>query len=128
MKASAKMLRADLAEGRKAWIAKAGDDVQERNEREGSSFLSYRTSNGKVFDFHALRGQFISELARRGAYPQTAQKLARHSSINLTMNVYTHLGLKDLKAAVDSLPPPPNGNGKQKDQKAPPPGEEEAQK
>jgi hypothetical protein len=36
--------------------------------------------------------------------------LARHSSINLTMNAYTHLGLVDLKAAINDLPPPPSGN------------------
>ncbi len=33
-----------------------------------------------------------------------AQSLARHSSINLTMNVYTHVGLYDQSAALEALP------------------------
>jgi integrase len=86
--ASAKMLRLDLEE--------AG--------------IPYRDEAGRVFDFHATRGQFISELARQGVHPKTAQMLARHSSINLTMNTYTHLGLVDLKSAVENLPPPPTGD------------------
>ncbi len=70
--------------------------------------IPYKDEAGRVFDFHATRGQFISELARQGVHPKTAQMLARHSSINLTMNTYTHLGLVDLKAAVENLPSPPS--------------------
>jgi len=36
-----------------------------------------------------------------------AQTLARHSTINLTMNTYTKLGVMDQAAAVESLPPLP---------------------
>jgi len=42
--------------------------------------------------------------------PKVAQLLARHSDINLTMNSYTHLGLNDQAAALDSLPPLPRAS------------------
>ena len=34
----------------------------------------------------------------------TAQRLARHSDINLTMGAYTRMGMQDLAGAVNSLP------------------------
>jgi hypothetical protein len=36
--------------------------------------------------------------------PKIVQELARHSKIDLTMNVYTHAGLHDLQSAVDGMP------------------------
>jgi hypothetical protein len=101
---SAKMLRRDLEEARALWIKEAEQDPEEQKRREQSSFLLYQDHAGLFFDFHATRGQFITELARQGVHPKTAQLLARHSTINLTMNTYTHLDKVDLQAAVDSLP------------------------
>ena len=46
------------------------------------------TEAGRV-DFHSLRVTFITALARGDVHPKKAQELARHSSINLTMQVYT---------------------------------------
>jgi len=103
---AAAMLRVDLAAARRTWIDAAGDDDGERQRREQSTRLAYRDAAGRVFDFHATRGQFISSLARSGVPPRTAQLLARHSDVNLTMNAYTHLGMVDLSAAVDALPSP----------------------
>ena len=68
--------------------------------------IPYRNGDGRVFDFHSLRHQFISMLAAAGVHPKTAQELARHSDINLTMQRYTHVRLNDLTAAVSSLPAP----------------------
>jgi hypothetical protein len=42
--------------------------------------------------------------------PKTAQVLARHSDINLTMNTYTMLGVCDQAAAVEALPPIPTNS------------------
>jgi hypothetical protein len=42
--------------------------------------------------------------ARSGVGPKLAQERARHSDVRLTMNVYTHAGLYDLAAAVETLP------------------------
>lgn len=55
-------------------------------------------------DFHALRHTFITNLSRAGVAPRTAQKLARHSDINLTMNVYTDPAMLDTADALDRLP------------------------
>jgi integrase len=81
-KASAKMLRIDLA----------------------AAEIPYRDTAGRVFDFHSLRHQFISNLARGGEHPKEAQALARHSTITLTMDRYSHLGIMDLSAALTRLP------------------------
>lgn len=52
-----------------------------------------------------MRHQFISNLVRGGAHPKEAQTLARHSTITLTMDHYTHLQVGDLTAALERLPP-----------------------
>jgi hypothetical protein len=62
-------------------------------------------ANGRLFAFHALRHQFISNLAAAGVHPKEAQILARHSTITLTMDGYTHIGLADVAGALDKLPP-----------------------
>ncbi len=66
--------------------------------------IAYQTDNGQVFDFHALRHQFISNLALAGVHPKAAQALARHSTITLTLNRYTHVDLPDLLSPLDRLP------------------------
>ncbi len=65
--------------------------------------IEFEDDDGKVFDFHSLRGQFISDLGRSGVTLQEAQKLARHSDPRLTANHYTHLSLSDLSASVNRL-------------------------
>ena len=69
-----------------------------------SAGIAYQDDSGRFFDFHATRGQFISMLAARGVHPKVAQILARHSSINLTMDYYTHLDVLDVTGALDKLP------------------------
>ncbi len=61
---------------------------------------------GAVFDFHALRHQFISNLAKAGVHPKVAQKLARHSTIVLTMDRYAHLDTPQLVEGLNRLPKP----------------------
>jgi integrase len=105
-KHTAEMLRKDLAWARSIWIGEAKTDA-EQAMREKSSFLTYVNAEGRVADFHALRKTFITNLSRGGVSPKMAQSLARHSDINLTMNVYTMLNVCDQAAAVESLPPLP---------------------
>lgn len=66
--------------------------------------IEYRDDSGRVADFHSLRHTFITNLARAGVHPSVAQELARHSSITLTMNHYTHTVLKDKALALAKLP------------------------
>lgn len=107
---AAEMLAADLAAARQTWIDEVKDEGDERAERINSDYLAYTDDTGRVFDFHALRHQFISNLARGGASPKEAQALARHSTITLTMDRYTHLGIVDLSAALDRLPKLPDND------------------
>ena len=99
----ARMLRGDLEAARKEWIGQAGTE-KERRDRKKSSFLAYRDDAGRVLDFHALRHTFISNLVRGGVHPKVAQQLARHSTITLTMDRYSHTVLGDLAAALEQLP------------------------
>jgi hypothetical protein len=96
-------MKADLAAARTAWIAAAASQ-REREDRESGTFLAYRDDAGRCADFHALRHTFISNLASGGVHPKTAQRLARHSTITLTMDRYTHLRREDLAGALDTLP------------------------
>jgi hypothetical protein len=66
--------------------------------------MAYRDDAGRVVDFHAFRHTFISNLAAGGVHPKTAQRLARHSTISLTMDRYTHQYGGELSAALSVLP------------------------
>jgi integrase len=101
--ASAKMIRFDLAEARKAWLA-AFQDAGQREAAEQFDFLAYRDAAGLVADFHSLRHLYISRIVRSGATPKVAQELARHCDVRLTLGRYSHTALHDLTAAVDAMP------------------------
>ncbi len=66
--------------------------------------ILYRDASGRVADFHALRHTFITRLARSGVTPAVAKSLARHSTITLTMDHYTHTLMEDERSALDRLP------------------------
>ena len=51
-----------------------------------------------------MRHLFITSLERAVVSPKMAQTLARHSDIQLTLGVYTHVELQDQTAAIESLP------------------------
>ena len=65
--------------------------------------VPYLTDAG-IADFHSLRHTFVSNLAAAGVHPKVAQQLARHSTITLTMDRYSHLGLFDMTAGLSALP------------------------
>lgn len=67
------------------------------------SKIAIRDDQDRVLDFHSLRYTFITSLARAGVHPGKAQRLARHSDINLTMGVYTQLDVDDLRGAVELI-------------------------
>jgi integrase len=66
--------------------------------------IPYRDDAGHVADFHALRHTFISSLAASGVNPKTAQTLARHSDIRLTLDRYAHVFSEQQIEAINSLP------------------------
>jgi integrase/recombinase XerD len=59
---------------------------------------------GRVVDFHALRASFITNLYRKTRDPKAVQKLARHSTITLTMDRYCKLEDADVRAALEDEP------------------------
>ncbi len=111
-------LRQDMAATLRPWLESklAGERVwpgKWASDRRGAETLridmtaanlEYEDDRGRVADFHVLRHTFISNLARAGVHPRNAQALARHSTIDLTMNVYTHVSMHDLSRDVESLP------------------------
>ena len=82
------------------WIERSAEML--RDDLEAAS-IPYSTDDG-VFDFHAFRHQFITSLAKNGVHPKLAQTLTRHSTITLTMDRYSHVGLLDMTTALGSLP------------------------
>ncbi|MBL8762331.1 MAG: site-specific integrase [Phycisphaerae bacterium] len=99
----ADLLRRDIKRARDEWI-KAGSSPAERAARIRSDFLTFIDRDGRRLDLHALRHSFVTRLARANVPPKVAQKLARHSTITLTMNVYAHLDAGAPRDAVESLP------------------------
>jgi len=65
--------------------------------------IKQETEAGTV-DFHATRHSYITLLTKGGVHPKMAQSLARHSTITLTMDYYTHVGLFDQATALEALP------------------------
>ena len=66
--------------------------------------INYKDERGRVFDFHALRGAYISRIERTGATVKTLQTLARHTDPKLTLKRYARLHQDDQVAAVESMP------------------------
>lgn len=68
--------------------------------------LEYVDAAGRRFDFHALRAQYGTNLARAGVPLATAQKLLRHHDPKLTSNHYSLTTLGDHAEAVERVPEP----------------------
>jgi len=63
-----------------------------------------RDERGRTVDLHALRHTFGTHLSKNGVAPRTAQAAMRHSSLDLTMNIYTDPSLLDVAGAMEALP------------------------
>ncbi len=99
---TSKMFQRDLASARKIWIGEAKDDA-EHGQREKSDFLRYKDSKGRFADFHPLRHTFVTNLCGANVSPKTAQALASHSDIRLTMNTYSHVEQEVEAEAIGKL-------------------------
>jgi hypothetical protein len=98
-----RLIRRDQETARAAWVAAA--EGTEREDRESSGFLVYRDAKGRVIDFHALRHTYISHQVRNGVNPKIVQQNARHGSITLTMDSYTHVDLAERTGALARVAP-----------------------
>ena len=104
MEKAAVVLRRDLATARRTWLESC-QDTRQRAEAQQRDFLTYCDAEGRYADFHALRHTYISRIVQSGASAKTAQTLARHSTVQLTLGRYAHATLLDLASAVGALPP-----------------------
>jgi len=66
--------------------------------------VPYVDEGGRYADFHSLRHTFVTNLVAGGVHPKVAQHLARHSTIALTMDRYTHVYRGELSDALAVLP------------------------
>lgn len=107
-------IRADLANELRPWLADKETDATLwpiKNRRMGyviqfdlaAAGIPYSV-DGRVMDFHALRGTYCTQMVRSGVPLVVAQKLMRHSDPRLTACTYTDLGMADLSSAVESMP------------------------
>jgi integrase len=66
--------------------------------------IDKRDERGRTLDVHALRHTFGTHLSKAGVPPRVAQAAMRHSTLNLTMNIYVDPTLLDVAGAVNALP------------------------
>ncbi len=110
-------IRADLLEELRVWreervIAKAtdlvfdvpGDLIRRLKKDLELAKVPYKDELGRYVDVHALRHTTATMLAKGGANPREAQEYMRHSSLELTMKVYTDPTLLDKGRAAEVLP------------------------
>ena len=60
-------------------------------------------AQGRKLDVHALRHTLATRLARSGAPLVQAQQILGHSDPKLTARVYSHLGVEDLRGALERI-------------------------
>lgn len=73
------------------------NDIYRRSER-----LAKRADLPSI-GTHGWRHSYASMLFQAGVSPKEAQAALGHSSIEMTMNIYTHLGQEDKKQTADKL-------------------------
>jgi integrase len=71
--------------------------------------ISKRDERNRTACVHSLRHTFATLMSRGGVAPRVAQAAMRHSSIDLTMSVYTDPKLLDVISALRVLPELPLG-------------------
>ena len=127
------IIRADLAEDLKHWLAdkltalqaealRRGEPIPARLPADSLVFtvpaglvrifdrdlraagIPKRDERGRTLDVHALRTTFGTLLSKGGVPLRTAQAAMRHSDPSLTANVYTDPKLLDVSGALDALP------------------------
>ena len=64
--------------------------------------ISKRTSKG-IVDFHAFRVSYINLILGSGATAKTAQTLARHASVDMTLNVYGRTDNDNLRTSIEGI-------------------------
>ncbi len=103
-KVNLRWLKPDLRRARAHWIREVGDPGERRDRRE-SVYLKSEADDRRVIDFHAFRHGYITQLTSNCSNVPAAQRLARHSSPDLTLKTYSHVSLADERAVLDQAFP-----------------------
>ena len=85
---------------RSAWYRKPQDKLKRDVKRAG---IQVETPIDGKADFHSVRVTYISQIVELGATVKESQHLARHSSPDLTMNVYARTQDRKMISLVDKL-------------------------
>jgi hypothetical protein len=86
------------------WTEKAAKMLRIDLGTAGVPYVTDGPEGPEYADFHALRHSYITNVVNSGVNVKTAQSLARHSTITLTMDRYTHVQLNDHAAAMEKMP------------------------
>lgn len=124
-------LRADVADELRAWVADKAEAVCRQRigvagvtvppadvplfdvptglvrilDRDlAAAGIPKRDDRGFTVDVHALRHTFATHLVAAGVAPRVAQAALRHSTLELTMQLYTDPRLLDVAGALAALP------------------------
>ena len=100
---TADMLRADLADARRAWLEEAPTPEQ-RAKWADSDFLAEEDAQGRRVDFHALRTTTGTMLALLDVPRAITTRIMGHASYATTDKFYTRVGTRDRRSAIDNLP------------------------
>ncbi|HUT95671.1 MAG TPA: site-specific integrase [Thermoguttaceae bacterium] len=116
-KPTVQVIRPELVAEPKTWFQEAGfgpdellwprltDKTAEMLRRDlDEAGIDYVDDAGLFADFHALRHSYISLITSGGVHPKIAQRLARHSDVNLAMTRYSHTLLVDEAEGLEMLP------------------------
>lgn len=86
------------------WVALPVDAAKMLRTDLEAAGIPVKTDAGTL-DFHSLRHTYISNLIASGVDPKTVQVLARHSTITLTVDRYSHTDERRLRDALENSKP-----------------------
>ncbi len=98
----ARMLRADLAAARAAWVAEAPEG-EARAKRGRSDFLAEVDHRGRKVVFHSLRHTHGTALGSAGV-PQKDIQASLHHTSGRTTERYLHTHVEERRTALHALP------------------------
>jgi integrase len=84
------------------WCAPSNNLMRLLNRALARARIKRTDVEGRTVDLHALRHTAASRWARRGVPITVAQRMLGHQDVRLTAGVYTHVGVEELRGAVDS--------------------------
>jgi integrase len=93
------------------WPEKAAEMLRIDLDAAAVAYVTEGPNGPEHADFHALRHSYITNVVNSGVNVKVAQRLARHASVRLTLDRYSHVQLHEQAAAVENLPAllPPGG-------------------